>query len=111
MIAGTQVTVPVTFTSGTTSTPADVGGLALTGIEIPASLASTSMTFEASSDGGATFVPVRDRFGTAITVTTTSTAGVYNFRDGLIFGLKDVRLTAGSSETSKTIKLLCQRIV
>lgn len=111
----TQVTVQgsqgqfdksVEFTSGTTSSAVDLGGETLLGIITPASLASTSLAIYVCNTLNGTYLPLKDKTGTAITsITTSSSAEALSVGDLVqqLKGWRFIKLEAGSSETSKTI--------
>lgn len=99
----------VTITSGTESTVAIAPGMVLCGVEIPASLASTSLTFQGSSDG-TNFQALKDDANAAVSVTVGSAAARHtvNYQDFLC--AEHWKVIAGSSETNKDIVLLFRPI-
>jgi hypothetical protein len=102
---------PATLTT-TSSSAVDLTGFALSGLVIPASMASTSLTFQISIDDGATFVPLRDDLGNTVTVTIGNTAGYYNLRRILTLGVGQIKVIPSSvGDDTKVVTLVGQRVI
>lgn len=103
----------VTIANGaTTSNAADTGGGVLAGIYAPASMTGSSVTFTASTDGGGTYVGVRDQFGSLVTVTLNAAASYYSLRSSLPFGADFIRVVSSASEgADRALTLVFQRVV
>jgi hypothetical protein len=102
----------VTILSGaTTSNSIDLENLTLCGIQTPAALTSTAITFTASVDN-VTFVPLYDAStGSQISVTTTTSRG-YVISPQLFAGVRYLKVVGGSSEgADRVITLLTRQIV
>lgn len=103
----------VILSGSTTSDAVATSGGVLAGIYAPASMTGASISFTAAStDDPTTFYPVRDQFGTLVTVTLNAAASYYSLRGILPFGADFVRVVSASSEAStRTLKLSFQAIV
>jgi hypothetical protein len=104
-------TAPSLIASGTTGEPVAMGGYALAAIAVPASMASTSVSFEVSFDNGTTWLPLYDDLNQLVSVSISSSARCHSLRRVLPLGVEFVRPVASASETAKTITLIGQRIV
>lgn len=97
------------------ATGADVslGAFALSGLIVPASMAGASITFQVSVDDGTTWYTLKDASGNIVTVTLTggSTSGFYSLRSLLPMGVGKIRPVSASSETSKTVIFIGQRVI
>lgn len=109
-LPGSVIRQDVELHGSATSDAADMGTSALYGVIVPASMAGTSLKFEMSPDGS-TYYPVRDEFGSDISVTIGATAGFYRVGRVPLFGLGKVKVVSSASETSKTVTLVGQRPV
>lgn len=99
-------TVSLAISSGQTSASSgDLKGRSIVGIITPASLASTSLTFTVSDDG-TTFRTLVNVSNASITVTVDSTTRQYAFDPQIFVGVRYIKVISGSSETSKTFKLV-----
>lgn len=98
--------------SGTTSDPVASSGGVLAGIYAPA-MTGASLSFTvANADDPTNFVPVRDQFGSLVTVTLNAAASYYSLRGILPFGADFVRVVSASSEASaRTLKLVFQAVI
>jgi hypothetical protein len=98
--------------AATTSNPADTGGGVLAGVYAPASMTGASVSFTASTDGGGTYVPVRDQLGSLVTVTLNAAASFYSLRGVLPFGADFIRVVSASAEgADRALTLVFQRVV
>lgn len=88
----------VTITSGTTTSPEiDLGGTVLVGLQLPATMTGTAMTFTAALVSGGTYQAVQDGTGSAISKTISG--GKYIGIDPTLFrGARFIKLVSGSSE-------------
>lgn len=93
-----------TIASGTTTREFDLTAWRLVGVILPASLASTAMTFTASDVTGGTFQSVHD--GTAA-ISYTVAASTYVTVPQELIQAPFLKLVFGSSETAKVIKVVC----
>lgn len=85
-------------------------GMVLTGIQTPSGLASTALTLKASDDQHGTFSPVYDSSGTEVSIVTAASRFV-NLKESMLFALPFIKVTPGSSESAKTLKLVFQKVV
>lgn len=92
-----------TIVSGTTTREFDLTGWRLVGVILPASLASTAMTFTASDVTGGTFQSVHDATAAISYVVAAST---YVAIPQEQIQAPFLKLVFGSSETSKVIKVV-----
>jgi len=103
-------TKDVTISSGTTSAELEVGNATIVGLITPTGLSSTSLTFTASPVSGGTFATLKDRSGSDISVTVTSTGYQYALNPSDFAGVNYFKIVCGSSETSKTFKVVMRNI-
>lgn len=97
-----------TIASGTDSDAIDLGGTVLCGLFSPASISSTTVSFEVSANG-TDFFAAYDNAGVAISYTIA--ASTYTQIDPAVFaGVRFIKLIFGSSETSKTFTLSTRSI-
>jgi len=97
----------VTIANGaTTSTAVTLpANKRLLGFQTPASLTSTAITFEQSSDDGVTYTPVYNE-STSYSI-TTSTSRYHRVNEDVFNGCRVVRLVGGSTEGgARTIRVL-----
>jgi len=105
-----------TFTSSATGTAMDLGAntdndACLAALLISSGYNQTSITFEASFDDGATWVPVINVDGTAYTVTcTASTAQAVALPPADLSGFTLLRPKAPGSVTSATITPIMRKV-
>ena len=101
-----QFIAEVTIASGQTKTDAiNMSNFALMGVEVPATMTGTSLTFEAGSDAAST-VPVRDVDGADFSVTLGSGAGVHTVNANDFASFKYIKIVSGSSEgAERTLKV------
>lgn len=96
----TDVRVQIATTianSTTTSGEIDLGGTQLVGIQLPATMTGTAMTFTAALVSGGTYQAVQDGTGSAISKTISG--GKYIGIDPTLFrGVRFIKLVSGSSE-------------
>lgn len=99
----------VTILSGQTVSDAkDLANTTLCGIETPAALTSTAITFQGSNDG-TTYVPIKDSVsGAAISVTVTTSSG-YSLNPSQFAGWRFIKVVGGSAEGADRIIKLCVR--
>lgn len=103
--------IPVTIASGqTTSSAADLGGYQLVGIQTPAALTSTAITFTAATGAAGTYTAVYDYAGTQYTLTVSTSRWVY--LEPVVFaGMRYIKLVGGSSEgADRTINLIVRAV-
>lgn len=93
----------------TTSGAADLGEMAVVGIQTPASLTGTSFSFLASADNS-TFVEVRKVDGTVYTLTVTSSK-YYVVPPADLAGIRYLKIVSGSAETGAKVISILQRQV
>lgn len=100
-MVGITATKKVTIAeSGTKSEAIDTRAHSLTGVELPAALTSTAMTFEASHDPEGTFVAVNDDAGNAVSLVVAASKVVTpasEDRDAL-YGLPFLKIVMGTAE-------------
>ncbi len=77
----------------------DLSGLELVGLFIPSNFSATSLTFQAATSAGGTFVGVQDGYGSAysLSVAASKYVPIHNFN--VIAGLRFLKLTAASAQT------------
>lgn len=98
--------ITVTLASGTTSSEIDVKGKSLYAIQTPASIASSTLSFQGASASGGTFAPVWDDAGAAVSITCASSQIValpnkhMNLR-----AIPYLKLVTGTTETAKTFTM------
>ena len=106
MAKGLAVTTVTIANGATTSTAYTLpANKRLVAIQTPSALTSTTITFEQSSNDGATYTPV---YNEATLYSITTAASRYHRVNGEVFdGVRVVRLVGGSTEASaRTITLL-----
>lgn len=103
----------VILSGGTTSDLVATGGGVLAGIYAPASMTGASLSFTvANADAPGTFVPVRDQFGSLVTVTLNAAASYYSLRGILPFGADFIRVVSASNEAAdRTLTLSFQAVI
>lgn len=75
------------------------------GIQTPASLTSTTLTFEGSTDTGATYQPLYD--GSTLYSLTAGTSRYIGLNPNVFAGVKLVRIVGGSTEGgARTIRII-----
>lgn len=92
--------------AGTTSPAISVPSRrALVGVQTPATITSTALTFEASGDDGASWVPVYEK---STLYSLTIAASRYHAVDPLVFaGISLLRIVGGSTEAAaRDVKLI-----
>lgn len=96
-------------TTGKTSSPFKMDGNQIVGFFLPATIASTAITFKAAlttniNSGSIVWYPVCDSSGSAISFTVNAaTADYYGFSQDQIAkfsGIELIQMNAGSSETA-----------
>lgn len=94
----------------TTSAGVYLGLGVLCGVYTPAEFDGTAITFQASPDGGTTWVPVHGADGTAVSVTVA--ASRYTRVDHALFlGVDRVKVVCGTSQTgASAIKVAARRV-
>jgi hypothetical protein len=97
-ILTSDTAVITTSTSQTVSSAVDLGGTTFVGIYTPATLTSTSISFQASHDN-ITFSPVENGSGSAISITVSGSEYVpLNPAD--FAGVQFIKVIAGSNEAA-----------
>lgn len=96
--------------SATSASSGDLLGLTIVGMITPASIASTSATFTVSDDG-TTYRPLLNSSKTAYSITIDGTTAQFYFDPTIFYGVRYIKIVAGSTETSKTFKLLARPIL
>lgn len=88
----------------------DLSSYSLVGLITPASLTSTSITFDVSSDG-INYYKLRDATNTNISVVVDSTARQYILTPADFVGVRYIKIATGSSEAAnRTFKLIARTI-
>lgn len=104
----------ITISSGTTTDAINLNSRVLVGVHIPASVASTTMKIQGISNAGDTHLTVQDglaQFGSAGDLTFTIAASRYiPIAPSITAGLTNIKLVFGSSETTKTYKIVLRDI-
>lgn len=99
----------VTINGSATSPAIDLSGLTLVGIETPASISGTSMTFTGANSLGGTYTAIKDKAGSDYTLTITSSKR-YILPPADTAGWEFIKLVSSTSETSKTFTLICRQL-
>ncbi len=88
----------VTILSGQTvaSEGVNLSGFTLAGILIP-TMTGTTVTFQGSVDG-TNYYAIKDNTGTAISITTGGTAGIYKLNAADFIGITHIKPVSGSAE-------------
>jgi hypothetical protein len=105
----TRPTRPVTIASGqTTSAAVAIGDGVPVGLQTPAALTGTAITFQGSCDDGATYAPLYDSSGSVVSI-TVSTSRLIAI-EGLYFvPCTHIKLVSGSSEAADRALVLVMR--
>jgi len=90
--------------SGTTSGAVNLFGCTAVSFEVPSSFTGTSITFEASIDGGVTFKQLRSQDGTAVTY-IVATDGIYTLSANTFAGVDQLKFVADAQGAERVIKL------
>lgn len=94
--------------SGTTSAEIDLSGTTLCGIYIPSAFTGTSISFQAATVSGGTFVSVRDGAGNAVSKTVAPSQ--YIKLDPTDFvGVRYLKVVSGSTEAAARTLTLAAR--
>ena len=97
--------------SGTTSDAIDTSEETVVGLEVPASLDSTSISFTCCESSDGTFVPLRDTTNTPLSITCDNTAGQFFFDPSNFAGVRFLKVVMGTTETSaRTLKLITRKL-
>lgn len=95
--------------SGTVSTAVDLGGHNLVGIQTPAALTGTTMTFQGSVDGS-TYNVLYDTDGTALSITVAVDSLILIVPSDFA-AVRYLKLVSGSSEGAERTITLVHRIL
>jgi len=109
---GTAKVIASIASGGTTSQVIGLQGRTLLGIQTPAALTGTALTFEGSHDGE-TFVPLYDDAGTPaqISLTVTTSRG-YSLDPSKFAAWEYIKVVSGSAEgAARQIVLLTGRVL
>ena len=88
----------------------NLSGHTLTGVLIP-TMTGTSVTFQGSIDG-TNYYAIKDATGTAISVTTGGTLGIYKLNPADFAGLNFIKPVSASAEAAdRSVTLLCADIL
>lgn len=98
------------FSGSTKSAAVDLSSYTLTGLLLPASMAGTLLTFEASDSASGTFVPIRNDENTDISIIISSSAAYYPLDPASFVGVRYLKLVSNATETGKTITLANRNI-
>jgi hypothetical protein len=102
---------PVTIESSETkSAEVDLRGTTLCGLYMPAAFTGTTLTFEAATSSGGTFVPVYDELGNQVSITVSSSRFI-SLDPAEFAGIQFLKAVSGSSETAARIINLALRSV
>lgn len=94
--------------SSTTSSEIDLSGTTLCGIYIPSAFTGTSISFQASSASGGTFVAVKDGSGNSISKTVASSQFIRLDPTDFV-GIRFLKIVSGSTEGADRILTLAAR--
>jgi len=111
MIAADPIytTEVVVANGGTESSPTDLNGQVLIGVDVPAAVTSTTAELQTSIDNS-TWKPVYDREGNKYTLALGASRYIA-LPPGDIAGLHNVRLKTGSAEgAARTFKLVLRKL-
>lgn len=98
--------VPVLISSGTASGILDVRGKTLYAIECPASIASSTLSFQGASSTTGTFYPIWDEAGAAVSLTCAASQIITLPSKHLtVRAVPYLKLVTGTNETSKTFTM------
>ncbi len=95
--------------SATVSNAIDLGEMAIVGLQTPASMTGTAITFQASADNS-TFVAVKKVDGTTYSMVTASSL-YYVIPPADLAGIRYLKVVSGSAETGAKIITLLLRAV
>ncbi len=105
------LTENVVITAGTSSSNGlSLGGCSLVGVVTPATMTSTSLRFEASFDGGTSYIPIEN--GAGGNISKTISGGEYIPLDAADFlGVNYLRIISGSNEASNRTLTVIMRAI
>lgn len=96
-----------TAVSTTEFSVVDVQGLVLVAIELPATFAGTTLTFEGDADGDDTYQSIYDNAGNEVSWTVANSRLVIpTAGSALIAGLVSLKVVSGSAEADETTLIL-----
>lgn len=106
-----MVAIPVTIASGgTVSSEADLVGLSVCGIVMPATFTGTVVTFQTSTSSGGTFQGLYDYTNTAVGATVTQGRN-YSLNPANFAAWRYVKAVSGSAEGGdRIVTLICRQV-
>lgn len=95
--------------AGTTSGVVDLSGVAVCGIEMPATVTGTTLTLHGASTSGGTYAVLRDSTDAALAITTAS--GHRHYIDPLITaGWPYIKVVLSAQSQETIVTLLCRPV-
>lgn len=94
--------------SATTSGEIDLSGTTLCGIYIPAAFTGTSISFQAASESGGTFVAVKDGAGNSVSKTVAASQFIKIDPTDFV-GVRFLKIVSGSTEAAERTLVLAAR--
>lgn len=92
--------------NGTVTPEILLGGSTLVGIQLPAGILSTALTFQSGNSSGGTYTQLTKQDGTAVTyVIAASKSVAIDPKD--FYGVNFLKLVFGTSETGGPLTIIC----